>query len=155
MQEYAHCPLSGTTPESQYGGGKCGLSETWGARLCSTMPWDSRKETLRCERRAERASKRAAERANTRAEAASNQAHSLDRCSVKIARLWILPQDNQCCSTHPSHSSWCNAASWNVPTPALRTHKTSDGSSAPTQITVRRSSFSINVKLSSVGWAER
>lgn len=41
-----HCPLSGTTPASQYGGGKWGFRLTCGARLCSVMPCDSRKDTL-------------------------------------------------------------------------------------------------------------
>lgn len=90
---HSHCPLNGTTPASQYGGGKCGLRLTCGARLCSTIPCDSRNDRLRL--------------------AATSQ--------------------------------------WAVAT----THNTSEGSSAPTQITLRNPSFSMNVKLSSVGWAER
>lgn len=46
LKEYLHCPESGTTPESVYGGGKCGFSEVCGARLCSVMPWESRKDVL-------------------------------------------------------------------------------------------------------------
>jgi hypothetical protein len=42
----AHCPESGTTPESVYGGGKCGFSDVWGARLCSVMPCESRNDVL-------------------------------------------------------------------------------------------------------------